>query len=252
MGRLDGKIALVTGAGRAPGRELATRLARDGAALILVDHDDDDPSAAVDLISTAAVVQALGGRVVTHDVDVVDMSALTAAVTAGVRRFGGLDAVVVGPVFTAPCSVEATADEAWHDALDRVLTGVWNVCCAALPHLTDGGSLTVAGTAAGLRGFAHLAHQAAAEHGVVGLVRSLAHELAPRSIRVNSVHPVADAGATPAGGLVGNLVFVPEPEVPPQFAEARDVSETVVYLASDDARLLTGLTVPVAAGLVSR
>ncbi|GEL22220.1 3-ketoacyl-ACP reductase [Pseudonocardia sulfidoxydans NBRC 16205] len=252
MGRLDGKVALVTGAGRVPGRALAAQLVRDGAALILVDHDDDAPSGAVDLISTRAVVQALGGRVVVHDVDVVDKPLLTAAVSTSVRRFGGLDAVVVGPVVTAPCSVEATTDEAWCDALDRVLTGAWNVCRATLPHLVDGGSLTVVGTAAGLRGYAHLAHQAAAEHGVVGLVRSLAHELAPRSIRVNTVHPVADAGATPAGGLVGNLVFDPEAKVPPRFAEAGDVSETVAYLASDDARLLTGLTVPVTAGLVPR
>lgn len=250
MGRLQGRVALVTGAGRAPGRGFAARLVREGAAVLAIDADDAAaPDGPADLAATVALVEALGGRVVARRADVRDAAALAAAVTSGVRRLGRLDAVVVGPSATAPGSVTGLADEVWRDTLDRVLTGVWNTVRAALPHLRDGGSITVAATAAGLRGFADLAHHAAAEHGVVGLMRSLAHELAPRSIRVNTVHPT-DSVADESRGGADHLVFVPEVDAPPPFAGARDVSETVVYLASDDARFITGVTLPVDTGLV--
>ncbi|GAY07233.1 SDR family oxidoreductase [Pseudonocardia sp. N23] len=241
----------MTGAGRPPGRGFATRFTRDGAAVIAVDHDAPEPSGPADLAATVAAVETAGGRICASSADARDPKALAAAVAAGTRRFGRLDAVVVGPVVTAPGSITGTPDDAWHDTLDRVLTTAWTTCRVALAHLVDGGSITVVASAAGLRGFAHLAPHAAAEHGVVGLVRSLAHELAPRSIRVNSVHPTDDGRAS-LPEPSGRLVFDPEADVPVPFAAARDVSETVLYLASDDARMLSGLTVPVGAELVSR
>lgn len=250
MGRLHGKVVLVTGAGRAPGRGFAIRLAREGAAVVAMDHESQDPAGVPDLATTVEVIEALGGRVVARDVDVRDRSALAAAVATAAHRLGGLDAVVAGPAVTSPGSVTGIVDEVWDDTLDRVLTGVWNTCRAALPHLADGGSITVVGSAAGLRGFAHLAHHCAAEHGVVGIVRSLAHELSSRRIRVNSIHPSLDV-ADAVGGRGSGLVFDPVTDASP-ITDARDVSETVVYLASEDARMLTGLTVPVDAGLVSR
>ncbi|ODU07579.1 MAG: hypothetical protein ABS81_00250 [Pseudonocardia sp. SCN 72-86] len=246
MGRLQGKVVLVTGAGRSPGRGFAARVAQEGASVIAVDHDSPEPAGPADLPSTVAVVEAWG-RIVARAADVRDPQALAAAIEAGTQRLGRLDAVVVAPVVTAPASITGTGDAAWHDTLDRVLTSAWTACRVSLPHLVDGGSVTVVGSAAGLRGFAHLAARTAAEHGIVGMVRSLAHELAPRSIRVNSIHPVAGEGDASDG-----LVFEPGTVVPALFADARDVSETVVYLASDDARMLTGMTVPVGAGLVSR
>lgn len=252
MGRLQGKVVLVTGAGRVPGRGFAIRLAQEGAAVIAVDHDALEPAGPADLSSTVAVVESLGGRIVACEADVRDAAALAETVATAAQRLGGLDAVVTGPVVTAPGSVDGIADYVWRDTLDRVLTGVWNTCRAALPHMSDGGSITVVGSAAGLRGFAHLAHHAAAEHGVVGMVRSMAHELARRSIRVNSVHPAGGLAAAAIPAPTGSLVFDPEVEVPHPFTDATGVSETVVYLTSDDARLLTGLTVPVDAGLVSR
>ena len=250
--RLAGKVVLVTGAGQAPGRQFAVRLAREGAGVIALDEGAPGPTGHPDLSSTVAVVESLGGRIVARDVDVRDPRALDAAVAVAAGRLGGLDAVVTSPVVTAPGSVEGIADEVWHCTLDRVLTGVWNTCRAALPHMADGGSITVVSSAAGLRGFAHLAHQAAAEHGVVGLVRSLAHELAPRAIRVNSVHPAGGPADPAVPAPPGSLVFDPAADTPEPSVATGDVSGTVVYLTSDDARLLTGLTVPVDAGLVPR
>jgi (+)-trans-carveol dehydrogenase len=151
--------------------------------------------------------------------------------------------------------------------IDVNLTGVWNTCRAAIPHLVTGGrggSIILTSSAVGLRAVANVGHYAAAKHGVIGLMRTLALELAPYSIRVNTVHPTGvDTPMIQNESLYRLMVpGVDEPTredvapvlealnaLPVPWVEPRDVSHAVLFLASDEARFITGVTFPVDAGM---
>ena len=269
MGRVEGKVAFVTGAARGQGRSHAVRLAEEGADIIAVDSCQSIDSvsypmaSAEDLAETVRMVEALDRRIVAREADVRDFASLKAAVDEGVSQLGGLDILVANAGIVSYGSAVDMSEETWQDVLDINLTGVWHTAKAGIPHLADGSSVILISSTAGLFGPSNLGHYAAAKHGVVGLMKVLAHELAARMIRVNSVHPTAtntdmihneatyrlfrpdlehptaDDFVEPAKGI--HLLPIP-------LVEPIDISNAVLFLASDEARYITGVTLPVDAG----
>jgi SDR family mycofactocin-dependent oxidoreductase len=272
MSILEGKVAFVTGAARGQGRAHAVKLAEAGADVIAVDLCAQIPSVPYpmatpdDLGETVELVKKTGARIVAEQADVRDAGALSAALQAGVEALGRLD-IVVANAAIAPM----TADNAWQDVIDVNLTGVYNTVAAAAPTMIaqgSGGSIALISSAAGLAGMgtsdAGSIGYTAAKHGVVGLMRVYANLLAPHSIRVNSVHPSGvdtpminndstrqwlESLAARGGSHSNNLMNA----LPVSVLEPNDIAEAVLWLASDAARYVTGVTLPVDAGfLVNR
>lgn len=273
-GRLEGKVAFITGAARGQGRSHAVRMAKEGADIIAVDLCDKiasnvaPPATEADLAETARQVQSLDRRIVTVKADVRDFAALQAAASEGVAELGRLDTVVANAgTWTYGLSHELSEAE-WRDTIDIALTGVWQTCRAAVPTLISqgtGGSIILTSSVLGLQASPHMSHYVAAKHGVVGLMKTLAIELAPHSIRVNTVNP-----GTVNTDLVMNeptfKLFAPdldaptvddiaermsgETALPVPWVEVGDVSNAVVFLASDESRYVTGISLPVDAGIL--
>ena len=272
-GRVQGKVAFVTGAARGQGRSHAIRLAEEGADIIAVDlcaQLDTVPypmGTADDLAQTVKEVEALDRRIVATQADVRDAGALKGALDAGVAELGRLDIVCANAgIFSF--STEELSEELWRDMIDVNLTGVWHTTKAAVPHLVEGGrggSMILTSSTAGLKGFPNFAHYVSAKHGVVGLMRTLALELAPHMIRVNSVHPTS-VNTDMIQNSATYRLFAPDMEnptrddvapifgemnaLPINWVEPRDISNAVLFLASDEARYITGVTLPVDAGFM--
>ncbi|GAA1839954.1 mycofactocin-coupled SDR family oxidoreductase [Pseudonocardia ailaonensis] len=269
--RLAGKVALVTGAARGQGRSHAVRFAEEGADVVAIDLEHGIGSVRyplgtpAELEETAAQVRALGRRVVTAIADVRDEKQLTVAVDAAVAELGGLDVVCANAGITSAAPATAMTAEQWRDVLDVNLTGVFHTVRVAVPHLraAGGGSVVIVNSAAGLRAYRNLAHYTAAKHGLVGLMRNLALELGEDWIRVNSVHPTGvdtpmmlndDALRLYRPDLENPTrddvapVFSGVHALPVPWVEPVDVSNAVVFLASDEARYITGASLPVDAG----
>jgi SDR family mycofactocin-dependent oxidoreductase len=265
-GRVAGKRVLVTGAARGMGRSHAVRLAEEGADLILVDICTSLPeieyplATPEDLVETAELVKQQGRRAVTYIVDVRDAVALTAAVDDGVTTLGGLDAAVANAGVLTAGTWATTTSEQWRTVVDINLIGTWNTCAAALPHLVErGGALVNISSAAGLKGTPLHTPYTASKHGVVGMSRALANELAAQNVRVNTVHPTGVATGMRPDSLHSLLADV-RPDLAPLFGnalpivmtEAIDVSNAVLFLISDEARHVTGLEFKVDAGATLR
>lgn len=265
-GRADGKRVLITGAARGMGRSHALRLAEEGADLILVDLCESLPeleyplSEPDDLEETARLVRERGRRAVTRVADVRDAAGMAKAVNEGVAELGGLDASVANAGVITVGSWDATTPEQWRLVVDVNLIGTWNTCAAALPHLVDhGGSLVNISSAAGIKGNPLTAPYTASKHGVVGLTMSLANELAAQGVRANTVHPTGvSTGMKPHslhGLLAGDrsdLGPVYDNAMPVQVIDAREVSNAVLFLISDEAAHVTGLEFKVDAGVTIR
>jgi SDR family mycofactocin-dependent oxidoreductase len=268
MARVAGKVALITGAARGQGRSHAVRLAEEGADVIALDicADIDIVKAplgtAQELADTAQMVADLGRRVATFEVDVRDLAGLKAAIDDGVAQLGRLDiAVANAGICTAQRWHEVTP-EIWKDTIDVNLTGIWNTCFASAQHLIDagGGSMILISSTAGIQGYPFLNPYAASKHGVVGIMHTLANELAEHAVRVNTVHPTGVD--TPMGESMGRIpellaesphlggIFQNALDV--QSVESIDISNAVLYLASDEARYVTGLQMTVDAGVTGR
>jgi (+)-trans-carveol dehydrogenase len=271
-GRVADKVAFITGAARGQGRSHAVRLAQEGADIIAVDicqpfdNSPAPPATPEDLAETADLVKGLNRRVVTAEVDVRDYDALKAAVDSGVEQLGKLDIVVANAGIGTMAPKLARMDESlWQEMIDVNLTGVWKSVKAAAPHLLSAGrgSIVLTSSVAGLKAYTHTGHYNAAKHGVVGLMRSFAVELGPKNIRVNSVHPTHVN--TPL--LINERTFHqfrpdlenPGPDdmapicqtfhtLPIPWVNAEDISNAVLFLASDEARYITGVALPVDAG----
>lgn len=267
-GRVAGKVALITGAARGQGRNHAVRLAAEGADIIALDvcapieSIDYDTATPDDLLITAEMVREVGGRIVTAAVDVRDATGLATAVAAGVEELGKLDVVVANAGVVATRRWDEITPEEWGTVVGTNLTGTWNTCQAALPHVlaTGGGSLILVSSTSGLKGLPFMTHYAASKHGVVGIMRALANELGPKGIRVNSLHPTGVptpmlAGMTPLTAYIDDAprtraLF--DNTLPVNLIELDDVSDAVLFLASDESRFVTGSTMTVDAGASSR
>jgi (+)-trans-carveol dehydrogenase len=271
-GRVEGKVAFVTGAARGQGRSHAVRLAQEGADIIAVDlcqQVDSVPypmSTPEDLAETVRQVEALDRRIVAAAADVRDFEALKTALDGGVAELGRLDIVSANAGIGSFGAADELPEQTWQDMIDTNLTGVWHAAKAAIPHLKAGGrggSIILTSSTAGLMALENMAHYVAAKHGVVGLMRTLALELAPFMIRVNSVHPTSvntdmihnDATyqlfapdlANPTREQVGER-FQTLNALPIMWVEPVDISNAVLWLASDESRYVTGITLPVDAG----
>ncbi len=268
---LEGKVALITGAARGQGRAHAVRLASDGADVIAVDlcAQIDSVRYALatpeDLAATVKLVEDTGARIVAKQADVRDRASLSAAVQAGIAELGRLD-IVVANAGIAPMQ---SGDDGWRDVIDVNLTGVYNTIKAAIPTMVaqgSGGSIVLISSSAGLAGVgsadAGSVGYAAAKHGVVGLMRVYANLLAGEMIRVNSIHPsgvetpminneftrewlAKMAAATHTPGAMGNAM-------PVEVLDVEDIANAVAWLVSDQARYITGVTLPVDAGFLNK
>ncbi len=267
-GRLQGKVALVSGAARGQGREHAVRLAQEGADVIAFDvcrqlATVPYPMAVPeDLKETARLVEELDRRVVAREADVRDKEAVAALVAEGVAEFGRIDIVCANAgIATFAENAWSITDEAWDEMIAVNLTGVWRTICAAVPTMIEGGnggSIVITSSTAGIKGMAGIAHYSAAKHGVVGLMRTLANELAPHSIRVNTVHPTGVNTPMVVNDFTAQFLADPsgsaniENLLPVQMIEAVDISNAVVWLSSDEARYITGVSLPVDAGFLQK
>jgi (+)-trans-carveol dehydrogenase len=276
-GRVEGKVAFITGAARGQGRSHAIRLAQEGADIIAIDlagQIDTVPyamSTPDDLAQTVKEVEALDRRIVATQADVRDYAAVKAALDEGVAQLGRLDIVSANAGIFSFGTLEELTDTQWQDMLDVNLTGVWHAAKAAIPHLraAGGGSMILTSSAAGLEGMANIGHYVSAKHGVVGLMRTLALELAPDMIRVNSVHPTSvntdmiqntatyalfapDLPAAERTKEVLGARFQELNALPIPWVEPVDISNAVLWLASDEARYVTGVTLPIDAGQLTK
>ena len=210
-----------------------------------------------------------GGRIFARRADVRDRDGLTAVVDEGVARFGALDIVSANAGVISPARTLELTPEMWQDLLAVNLVGVYNTCAAVIPHLVagGGGSIVLTSSCSGLRGTPNLAHYSAAKHGVVGLMRTLAKELAPDFVRVNSIHTTVVPTDMGLSDIVVGLFRpdLPKPSVddaragfadqnliPVPWVELEDVSNALLFLASDEARYITGVALPVDAGSMQK
>ncbi|MBK1787104.1 SDR family oxidoreductase [Prauserella cavernicola] len=250
MGRLAGKVAFITGAGKEQGRQHAVRLAEEGADIIATDPQAEE------LHETARLVRAAGRRVVALDADVRSMDDVATAVDKGVAELGRLDIVLANAGITTTASVLETSVPARHDIADLDLTGAWRTVKASIPHLIDGerGGAIVITYPLATPANEDAAHRGAARAGVITLVQTLATELAQYGIRVNTVQPRATAGDVAFDDALHRLL---RPELGARRSERTtrtltrmpvatfdpdDITNAVLYLVSDDGCYVTGTT----------
>jgi SDR family mycofactocin-dependent oxidoreductase len=273
MGELEGKVAFITGAARGQGRSHAIQLAEAGADIIAVDIAAQIDSVVYplatpeDLEETVHAVEALGRRIVARTADVREQTALQKAFDDGIAELGRVDIVVANAGIVAFGPSTADAMTIWNDTIAVNLTGVYNTVQVAAPRLIEqgtGGAIVLTSSTQGLTGRGAdggpaITAYAASKHGVVGLMRTFAHWLAPHNVRVNTIHPTGVA--TPMiinDALEGwlseneagmdsakNLLDIP-------MLEAADVSNAVLWLVSDRAKYITGVALPVDAGFSAR
>jgi SDR family mycofactocin-dependent oxidoreductase len=276
MGRVDGKVAFITGAGRGQGRSHALRLAQEGADIIAVDISkgvetlDYPISTPEDLAETAKLVEDYDRRIVALEADVRDSSQLQTAVRQGLSELGHIDIVCANAGIASFAPAMEISEPMWQEMIDINLTGVWKTVKAVVPSMIErrqGGAIILTSSVAGLMGFGNLAHYSAAKHGVVGLMRVLAQELAPYMIRVNTVNPTTvNTQMISWDGMY--QLFRPDLEHPSKedmgegmkglnalpipWVDPIDVSNAVLWLASDEARYITGVALPVDAGFCQK
>jgi len=269
MGKLDGRVALVTGAARGQGRSHALRMAEEGADIIAVDLCGQIASVpypmgtAADLADTANAVESLGRRVVARAADVRDVRELERVVAEATSELGPIHIVVANAGIATVGAKDADPAQAFRDTIDVNLIGVWNTVVAAAPSMQQagkGGAIVLVSSTQGLKGVggdgsAGITAYTAAKHGIVGLMRSFAHWLAKDDIRVNTVHPTGVEtpmitneavsewfAETPgAAQATANLLSV-------SLIQPEDVSDAVLWLVSDQAKYVTGVSLPVDAG----
>jgi len=278
-GRVEGKVAFITGAARGQGRSHAVRLAQEGADIIAIDICEDIPgvrpfyvgATEADLAQTVKEVEALDRRIVAVKADVRDFAGLDAALSEGLAQFGHVDIVCANAgVFEFGTKTHEATDQEWNEMIDINLKGVWHTTKAAIPHMIaqgTGGSIIITSSTAGLKGTPNLGPYTASKHGVVGLMRTLAIELGEHSIRCNTIHPTGVATNMGLNDAIFKL-FLPDKESPTRedfeplmralnilpvaCVEPVDISNAVLFLASDEARYITGVALPVDAGALTK
>ena len=275
MGKLDGKVALITGGARGQGRSHAVTFAREGAEIVVCDVAHELPTVPYPLASigelaeTARMVEDLNRRCLAVRADVRDSGGMRGVVEQAVSEFGHVDILVANAGIESFGKAWELTDDQWDEMIAVNLTGVWKSARAVVPHMVERrtGVILMTSSIAGLKGLANQAHYCAAKHGVVGLMRDLAIELAPHGIRVNTVHPSSVDTPIIKNQAMYTLFSGGKPdatleEVTPAFRalnlmdtpwmEPEDISNAMLWLASDDARYVTGTTLPVDAGLMAK
>jgi (+)-trans-carveol dehydrogenase len=278
-GRVEGKVAFITGAARGQGRAHAVRLAQEGADIIAIDICKpiegflNPPPTPEDLATTAEMVRGHNRRVVTAEIDVRDYDALKAAVDRAVEQLGRLDIIVANAGISNAGNddggtLDKVSESDWQDMIDVNLSGVWKTVKAGVPHILAGdrgGSIVLTSSVNGFKAYSNLllGHYVASKHGVVGLMRAFAVELGQHMIRVNSIHPTfVDTPMLLNEGLYRMVrpdLENPGPDdlapfcqafhmLPIPWVEAEDIANAVLFLASDESRYITGVTLPIDAG----
>lgn len=268
MGKLDGTVAVITGGGRGQGRAHARRLACEGADIVVCDITEQVASVPFatgrpgDLEATVKEVEDLDRRCLAVPADVRDTAGMQRLADTAMSEFGRTDFLLAnaGILSLSDATWELT-DEQWDDMIDINLTGVFKACRAVVPNIRSGGrggSIVITSSIAGLKGVAGCTHYTAAKHGIVGLMRTLARELAPERIRVNTIHPtgvdspMSNNDFFPAwlgenkelgDAMRGNLM-------PVDAMPMDDVSAVVAWLCSEESKWVTGVTLPVDAGFL--
>ena len=270
--RFEDKVVFISGVARGQGRSHAIRFAQEGARIIGFDLCEDLPNAPYpmateeDLAETVRQVEAAGGAMHAAVADVRDYRAVREVAKAGIEKYGRLDVILANAGTYAPLPVQFVSADSWAETISVNLTGVFHTVKAGIRQMIEqdqGGAVVMTSSTAGLKGFWGAPAYNAAKHGVVGLMRSLALELAPNNIRVNSIHPCSVN--TP---MINNAVFptfvrsdLESPTfddvgeflqgmqaLPIPWIEAGDVSAAILWLCSDEARYITGVTLPVDGG----
>jgi (+)-trans-carveol dehydrogenase len=272
-GRVEGKVAFITGAGRGQGRSHAVKLASEGADIIAVDICQDLESALPmstpeDLAETVKLVEAQDRRIIATQTDVRDLEGLKAAVDAGVAELGRLDIVVANAgIASQGGPVQDMSPGDWQRTIDINLTGPWHSARVAIPHIIAGGrggAIVLTSSVGGMRAMPDMSHYVSAKHGIIGLMRSLAVELGQHHIRVNSVLPTnvntpmfMNEGAfkmfrpdleSPTAADVEPIISQFMHVLPHGWVEPEDISNAVLFLASDESRYITGVPLPVDLG----
>jgi SDR family mycofactocin-dependent oxidoreductase len=268
-GRVEGKVAFITGAARGQGRAHAVRLAQEGADIIAVDicgpieESKSIPSTPEDLAETVRQVEALDRRIIARQVDIRDLEGMTAVVAEGVSELGRLDVIVANAGITIMDTWDRITPAQWQTSIDVNLTGTWNTVMAGVHHLVaaGGGSIILVSSASGLKGSPFHVPYVASKHGVVGLMRAFAAELAKDNIRVNTLHPTGVNTLMGSGGMADALQYgaAENPRILGMYTnmldirmtEPEDQAHAVLFLASDESRYVTSLTMTVDAGVTS-
>ncbi|MBS1677654.1 MAG: mycofactocin-coupled SDR family oxidoreductase [Actinobacteria bacterium] len=274
MGRVEDKVALITGAARGQGRSHAVRLAEEGADIIAVDVCRDlgmayPPATPEDLAETVRQVEATGRRIIDAEVDVREGEELRRLVDVAVAELGRLDIVAANAGVSGgyPARAHELDRDLWQIALDVNLTGAWNTCAAAIPHLIEGdrgGAIVITSSAASLKGYENISHYVSSKHALVGLMRTLANELGRHRIRVNNIAPTQVDTDMVLNDTVARL-FCPHLEnptyddlaeasmamhvLPIPWVECIDITNALLFLVSDEGRYVTGTTLAVDAGV---
>jgi (+)-trans-carveol dehydrogenase len=272
MGRFDGKVVYITGAARGQGRSHAVCFAREGANIVAIDLCDDvstvpySLATKADLEETVRLVEQAGGKVLAAVADVRDQAAIDDVTAEALRTFGHIDIVSPGAGVASFGMSWALTEEAWRDMIDIQLTGSWHVAKSVLPSMIEsggGGSIIFTSSAAGIKAVQNNAHYVSAKFGLLGLTKAIANEVAANNIRVNALCP----GSVDTG-MVNNpatlKLFCPDLEsptiedvdpilrsfhaLPMRWLDPVDVSNALMWLASDEARYITGVVLPVDGG----
>jgi SDR family mycofactocin-dependent oxidoreductase len=267
-GRLGDKVALVTGAARGQGRAHAVRMAAEGAAVIAVDIAGDLPdcvpylpASVEDLDETVRLVRDGGGQITASVMDIRDHAGMCKVVGEGVEQYGRLDIIVANAGVAAPQIWDEITPDSFRDVLDINVIGTWNTVMAGARHIVDGGrggSIILISSAAGLKLQPFMIHYTTSKHALVGMARSFAAELGKHAIRVNTVHPGPVNSEMGSGDMVSTigrsvesnpqLAHMMTPFLPVWIAEPDDIADAVLWLASDESRLVTATAIAVDMG----
>lgn len=279
MGRVDGKVALVTGAARGQGRAHAVRLAEEGADIIAFDICAPvsgvkyEPATEADLAETVERIESLDRRVHSQVGDVRSLEDVQKVVADGLREFGHIDVLVCNAGVILPALGWEITEEEWATQIDVNLTGCWRVAKAVIPSMIEagnGGSIIFTSSGCVARGLGNMAHYSATKSGLDGLCRELAVDLAPHRIRVNTVQPTAVHTALMDNQPMWELFTPGDEETPMEerrqgmldtlsqynildvpWVEPEDVANGVLFLASDESKMVTGSPFLVDAGFAA-
>jgi (+)-trans-carveol dehydrogenase len=273
MGRVEGKVALITGAARGQGRAHAVRLAEEGADIIALDicraieTVDYEPATEEDLAETERLVKQAGRNVVAMSADVRDFDAVSAVVARGLEQLGHIDIVIANAgIMGHPAKIWQFDAEQWQTTIDVNLTGVWHTLKATVPVLIDqgtGGSIIMTSSTAGAKGAANFGNYGATKHAILGLAKTAAIELGEYNIRVNTILPTSvDTHLIQSQALYD--LFRPDLEsptradceptfdslhlLPLRWLQPSDIANAGLWLASDESKYVTGLEVRVDGG----